>query len=616
MKKSLHRLLFLLLIISITPHSVRSQSFLRVDDVAKIDHVTKTNGVAVADYDQDGDLDIFFTGIENFNFNFPDTWNRLLQNQGDGTFKDVTVEAGFEVQYINGQELAARGEKMGASWGDYDNDGFPDLFLANSREDQLFRNNRNGTFENVTQTAGVAGCNDCYSGSGLWWDHNRDGNLDLYVSNLRGPNIMFENNGNGTFSDVTEQTGLAGDILGITWSSVAVDIGKDGILDLLNMNDTQENQFFENRGSVYSEAARAYRLNDEGACMGVTVGDYNNDGFFDIYITNIFSHHPNPLFSNLGDRRFADAALQQEVDNSGWGWGTHFFDADHDGDEDLYAVNGPIDKLNQVTQPDLDNVFFKNLMVEGTPTFENRTTESGAGGLAKGKGMEVFDYDNDGDLDMVVANMEEAAYLFQNELIKGTQPADKNWIKIWLEGTTSNRDGFGSEVKITIGDKSYYRWHHGAAIFGQSIKPVHFGVGDSNKIDEIQIVWLSGRREVLFDVTVNQTLRLKEGEQELVTAIDEDPIRQSIFQGNYPNPFTQTTTFRFESNKPGKIALKIFSTDGKLLSDFAQSNSNQGPVKFQWNGTNRQGNLLPAGIYFYQAHFDGERIHGKLVKVN
>ncbi|MDH3651837.1 MAG: VCBS repeat-containing protein, partial [Saprospiraceae bacterium] len=335
MKMNYLRLLFLSLVISFASHSLKSQSFLRVEDAAKIDHVTETNGVAVADYDQDGDLDIFFTGINNFNFNLPNTWNRLLQNQGDGTFKDVTVEAGFEIQYINGQELAARGEKMGVSWGDYDNDGFPDLFLANSREDQLFRNMRNGTFEDVTQTAGVAGCNDCYTGSGLWWDHDRDGDLDLYVSNLRGPNIMFENNGNGTFSDVTEQLDLAGDILGITWSSVAVDIGKDGILDLLNMNDTQENQFFENRGSVYNEAARAYRLNDEGACMGVAVGDYNNDGFFDIYITNIFSHHPNPLFNNLGDRRFADAAQQQEVDDSGWGWGTHFFDADHDGDEDL-----------------------------------------------------------------------------------------------------------------------------------------------------------------------------------------------------------------------------------------------------------------------------------------
>jgi len=594
-----------------------AQNFLRVEDLAKIDHVTETNGVAVADYDQDGDLDIFFTGINNFNFNFPNTWNRLLQNQGDGTFKDVTVEAGFSVQYINGQELAARGEKMGASWGDYDNDGFPDLFLANSREDQLFRNNRNGTFEDVTQTAGVAGCNDCYTGSGLWWDHNRDGDLDLYVSNLRGPNIMFENNGNGTFSNVTEQTGLAGDILGITWSSVAVDIGKDGILDLLNMNDTQENQFFENRGSVYNEAARAYRLNDEGACMGVTVGDYNNDGFFDIYITNIFAHHPNPLFTNLGDRRFRDDAAPMDIDNSGWGWGTHFFDADHDGDEDLYAVNGPIDKLNQVPQPDINNFFFKNLMVEGTPTFEDWTVESGTGDLAKGKGMEVFDFDDDGDLDIVVANMEQAAYLYQNEVISNAQPEDKNWLKIWLEGTTTNRDGFGSEVKITIGEKSYYRWHHGAAIFGQSIQPVHFGVGSATTIDEIQIIWLSGRREVVYDVPVNQTLRLKEGQQELVTSAEDDIIiKEPAFQGNYPNPFDLSTTFSFELSKPGKLELNVYSVSGQKLTHLSKSSLKNGLVEIVWDGTDGSGNRLPAGLYFYQAYFNKELINGKVIKAN
>ena len=270
-----------------TLKNLHAQSFTSAAALAHLDAIRNTNGVAVADYDRDGDLDLFFTGILNFEPADTNTWSHLMRNKGDGTFEDVTMAAGFDIQFINEGLKAQRGEKMGASWGDYDNDGDLDLFLANSRENQLYHNEGNGTFRDVTAKAGVAGCNVCYSATGLWWDHDRDGDLDLYVSNLNNTNVMYENKGDGTFLDITEATGLGGGPT-ITWSSVAFDAGNDGFLDLLNVNDTQAKEFFENRtGLAYNEVALAYRLDNKGAGMGVAIGDCNNDGLFDICSTSI-----------------------------------------------------------------------------------------------------------------------------------------------------------------------------------------------------------------------------------------------------------------------------------------------------------------------------------------
>ena len=590
-----------------------SQDFIRTETQANLSQIRNTNGVAVADFDQDGDLDIFFTGINNFTPADETTWNHLMKNNGDGTFSDVTVEAGFGIQYVNNGLKAERGEKMGASWGDYDNDGFPDLFLANSRLDQLYHNNGDGTFTDVTLQAGVAGCNVCYSATGLWWDHDRDGDLDLYVSVLNNENIMYQNNGDGTFTDVTEALGLAGDNT-ITWSSVAIDAGKDGFLDLYNMNDTQINEFFENRsGQKYNEASRAYRLDDEGAGMGIAVGDCNNDGLFDLYVTNIFNHHPNPLFIDQGNRRYADQARALGVDNTGWGWGTAFLDYDHDGDEDLAAVNGPIDKLYGDQQPDIDNFFFKNMLMEEAMRFEDISAASGFTGKAKSKGLEVFDYDQDGDLDLVVANMEEPAYFFENRTIHNdNQPAAKNWLQIRPEGTTSNRDAFGTTVKIRIGEKWLYRYHHGAAIFGQSIKPVHFGLGDATMIDEIRFTWLTGVTEAIYDVPANQSLHFREGDG---TVVREDagtgPVSGAIVEKDFakPNPFYNATTLHFEMAKPGMLELAIYNATGRLVFKTKAELAEPGVLDVPWDAS-----AMAPGLYFYTAMFNDKKMEGKMVK--
>jgi len=609
MKKTLPSFLFMLCLLSFG----FSQNFTRFETEANLTQIQNTNGVAVADYDADGDLDLFFTGIKNFKPADETTWNHLMRNNADGTFTDVTVAAGFGIQYVNEGLRAERGEKMGASWGDYDNDGYPDLFLANSRLDQLYHNNGDGTFTDVTAQAGVEGCNVCYSSTGLWWDHDRDGDLDLYVSVLNNENILYQNNGDGTFTNITETTGLAGDNT-ITWASVAIDAGKDGFLDLYNMNDTQINEFFENRsGQKYNEASRAYRLDDEGASMGVAVGDCNNDGRFDIYITNIFNHLPNPLFIDLGNRRYSNKAVAYGVENTGWGWGTHFLDFDHDGDEDLAAVNGPIDKLYGVVQPDIDNFLFKNMLVEESMHFVDYSEASGFVGKAKSKGLEVFDYDHDGDLDLVVANMEEGAYFFKSNTSQNDNLVSKNWLQIKLEGTTSNRDALGTTVKIKIGDKSYYRYHHGAAVFGQSIKPVHFGVSDATVIDEIRFTWLTGITEAIYNVPVNQILYFREGNGTVVEA-EQDTTTSggAIIEKDFamPNPFLEKTTLYFELANPGLLELSMFSAFGNLVFQTEATVQESGILEIPWESAG-----AASGVYFYSAKFNDKKINGKIVKL-
>lgn len=261
--------IFLIFLLGLIWCSVTAQNFTRVEDLANLDQISKMIGVAVADYDKDGDLDIYFSGFHSFDASDATTWNRLMKNNGDGTFTDVTIEAGFGIQHSSSDlTIVCEGFKLGVAWGDYDNDGYPDLYLTNRGANQLYHNEGNGTFVDVTDIAGVHGCTICFNASGLWWDHDRDGDLDLYISVLDGENTLYENKGDGAFNRVTDIWQLGGE--GATWSSAPLDLGKDGFLDLYLANDTQINQFFENRtGFFYNEASRAYRLADEGAGMGI-----------------------------------------------------------------------------------------------------------------------------------------------------------------------------------------------------------------------------------------------------------------------------------------------------------------------------------------------------------
>ncbi len=584
---------------------------------AGLGHVTKNNGVSVADYDLDGDLDVFFVGYHSFVEFDSTTWNRLMRNNGDGTFTDVTVSAGLDDQFVNRDVQASIGEKMGASWGDYDNDGYPDLFLSNSRADELYHNNGDGTFSDVTEAAGITPCHNCYSGGGLWVDYDRDADLDLYISVLNGENIFFENNGDGTFTDATVRLGFSG--IGVTWTAVAFDINGDGYQDILDINDTQINNLWENKnGEGFVDVSRAYRMDDDGAGMGVTIGDYNNDGLFDVYITQIYNYLPNPLFKNTGQRRFDNVAASMGVENTGWGWGTHFLDYDHDGDEDLFAVNGVVSKqyIGGEEQQDEPNFFYKNTLVEGTEGFIDWTTETETGELERARGLEVFDFDADGDLDMLVANVLSTPFLYENLTIDGAQTTYTNWIQIDLEGTKSNRNAFGAQVTVTTSQGSCSRLHHGACFYGQSIKPVHVGLGSATEISEIIVKWPSGSRDTLVNVAVNQRISMTETPREKIL---DAPVRSSSQTSKtFPNPFSESATLRFDLPRGGTLHVVIFDVQGRRVWSSEEKIDEAGRIEMVWGGHREEGGAVPAGMYFYEAEFINltENLHfrGTMIK--
>lgn len=523
------------------------------------------NGVAVADYDMDGDLDIYMVAYWQYDPDRPRTWNRLYQNDGTGKFTDVTEEAGV-LSKVNGFARGGMGNKFGASWADYDNDGDPDLFLTNVGPEILFRNEGDGTFTEVTDDAGLSHTDDSVTSSSVWWDFDLDGDLDLYVSVWAGANManrFYENLGDGTFDDITAGSGLKDE--GHTWTSIPIDANNDGLPDLYVVNDFGPNKFYVNNGDkTFTEATAAYGLEDDGHGMGVTIGDYNNDGFFDIYLTNIEEYYLNPLFVNTGNGRFENQAVERGVGRAGWAWGTEFFDCDHDGDLDLYIANGYL--IDQGS-----NHFFTNQLV-GTNqlAYENHSELSGANGEAEARGLVVFDYDNDGDLDLLIANWKEAPYLYTNE------SPSLNWLKIDLEGTLSNRNAFGATLQLRANGQTYYRHHDGVDFLGQSVQSVHFGVAYADMVDELIIRWPNGTEETLYNIPTNQTIKVVEGSGLSATSNEDEtqlPLDEFELFRAYPNPFNTNTNISFSLPQSGEVDLAVYNILGQEVYNVKSSYS-------------------------------------------
>lgn len=577
-----------------------SQPFILNTETSGLQTAIATNGVAVADYDLDGDLDVYFVAQEQYSESDPTTWNRLFRNNGDGTFVDATEAAGVGSR-LSGQTEGSMGYKFGAAWGDFNNDGYPDLFLTNYGRDELYRNQGDGTFVEVTETAGVAGNATDHNTSAVWWDYDLDGDLDLYVSAWVGTNIMYENLSDGTFADVTEAAALAD--TGSTWTSIALDVNDDDWPDLYVVNDFGANRFYVNQGDkTFREATAEFGLENEGHGMGVTIGDYDNNGLFDIYLTNISDVVPNPLFANTGGY-FVDRAHEAGVHDAMWGWGTEFFDCDHDGDEDLYVVNG----FN--IEPGT-NVFFENVLEEGEPRFENVSEEMWVDGEAEARGLVVFDYDADGDLDLLVANFREAPYLYTNRTAQG------NWLKVRLQGTTVNRNAFGSVVRVTAGNRTFHRHHDGVEFLGQSIQPIHVGLGYVNRVDEVLVEWPGGATEKVTDVAVNQTITIREG-QGLVTHVrPAEPgggVEGFELLGNFPNPFNASTAVRFRLPEGGRVHLAVFDVRGRAARHMERIFVTGGEHEMLWDGRNDAGTTVASGTYVYRVRFGRKVRWGRLV---
>lgn len=579
--------------------------FKEVPGFANLNPTQYAGGVAVADFDKDGDLDLYIVAVDHYDENKPETWNRLLRYDPGG-FVDVTERAGLLLNQYDTPKTLEEGIKMGASWGDFNNDGFPDLFLTNHGYDQLLKNHGDGTFEDVTSEAQVGGEEDAYSSSALWWDYDVDGYLDLYVSRWEGLNSLYKNEGNGAFTDVSTNSSL--EDVGTTWTSIPFDVNKDGLPDLYIVNDYTPNLLYLNEGNGrFSEATHQYRLGDSGNGMGVDICDFKGDGDFDIYVTNIWQINTNPFFVNMGTV-FRELSSGVHLGNAAWGWSCRFFDMDHDRDEDLYVVN-------QRFFENGDLEYNRLFELEGN-RFEERANYYGLDSYLDARGMEVFDYNKDGDLDVVVGNWGGAPVLYDNSI------GDKgNWLQVELEGTISNRDAFGAVVMIKTKDGLQHRLHHGANFLGQSIRPVHFGLGHANIIEELTVFWPSGLTEQLYHISARQVLKIKEGENEAKGNVTYGTHKQqtvlSANQGSgepfeveiYPNPVSSNQKVSIRSYRSGTIQIAVFDMLGQqVLNDFIDVIKGKDEI----NHINSQ--IWPAGTYYVHIDLNGSSISKKLIK--
>ena len=499
---------------------------------------TLGSGAAFFDYDADGDADLYFVNgapLPGYVAEEVPT-NCLYQNNGDGTFTDVTEIAG----------VGDTGYGHGCAVGDYNNDGQLDLYVTNYGANRLYRNNGDGTFTDVAEIAGVT--EPRWSSSCAFADYDSDGHLDLYVVNyivfdieenpwcgLKEKGIraycepdnfpaqsdtLFRNNGDGTFTDVTKSAGIyniTGKGLGVVWG----DYNNDGAPDIYVANDSTENLFYHNSGDGTFEEVGfmiGVALSEDGAAengMGTAFGDWNNDGWFDLTVTN-YAQQTNTLYHNDADGFFTDTTATTKTAQVTYpylGWATAFIDYDNDGYQDLFVANGHLHEnlaeLGQQGTYGQRNLLFRN-NYDDTFTEVSETLGPGMRLEDVSRGATFADYDLDGDIDIVVTNSNTAPRLLRND--GGNQ---KNWLQVRLVATKGPTDAIGARVSIKTGDLTQtHEVRSGDGYLSQRDLTLHFGIGDYAQVSSIEVRWQSGTRQLIKSVSANQVLSLKEGENE------------------------------------------------------------------------------------------------------
>ncbi len=512
---------------------------LESDETPNFPHVpaTMAGGVAVFDYNKDGRPDIFFTNganIETLKKDSPKYSNHLYRNDGNGVFTDVTKEAG----------LTGTGYDICVAVGDYDNDGYPDVFVGGVHGNTLYHNNGDGTFTDVTAKAGLSQSVDpkygpLWTAAAAWVDVNNDGLLDLVVINyLRWdikketlcpfagaldycsperyqgqPNQLFLNRGDGTFEDVSEKWGLRAHV-GKGMGVGIADYDLDGRQDLFVTNDTSYNFLFHNTGQKFEEVAfqEGVALVEDGefvSGMGVDFRDYNNDGYPDIVFVAL-NDQTFPLFMNKAGKGFEEVTLptgMRQLSRPMSGYGPGFFDFDNDGWKDLFVSRGHVESVGAPSYAvEQYNTVFRNPGATGK--WQALTEDAGfeTSPPARHRGCAFGDFDGDGRMDLVVTALAANAEIWMNR----TENSG-HWLDIALEGTKSNRDGIGARIKIVTSAGSQY--NHMTTSVGyasSSYGPVHFGLGADTKAKLVEIHWPSGIVQTLRDVAGDRVLKVKE----------------------------------------------------------------------------------------------------------
>jgi enediyne biosynthesis protein E4 len=510
-------------------------------------------GVAFYDYDNDGWLDIFLvngTRLEGFPKGSEPT-THLFRNNRDGTFTDVTLKAG----------VAHSGWGQGVCIGDYDNDGWEDLFVTYFGKNVLYHNNGDGTFTDVSEKAGVAGNGKRWNTGCAFVDYDRDGRLDLFVANYidldlttapvpesgpclyksvmvacgppglqGGKNILYHNNGDGTFRDVSEESGIlkANGTYGL--GVLTADLNNDGWPDIYVANDSTASALYQNKKNgkfedIAIEAGCALSADGKPqAGMGISAADYDLDGNLDLVKTNFAGDTPS-LYHNLGGANFEDttftAGLGAHTQYLGWGCG--FFDMDNDGWPDILICNGhvypEVEQLKTEAGYAQRKLVYRNLR---NGHFDDISTLVGPGisEPSASRGAAFGDFDNDGDIDVVVNTVNDYP-----QLLRCDSKLNNNWIKVRTIGTKSNRSGIGARLTCTVHMPGESKPHQqidevrsGGGYFSQNDLRVHFGLGKAEKVDVLEVRWPSGQVDTLKDVKANQLVYVKEGEGIVRTA--------------------------------------------------------------------------------------------------
>jgi len=494
-------------------------------------------GCAFFDYDNDGWMDIYLVNSGKCDFFTPDPplRNALYKNNRDGTFTDVTEKAG----------VVGGGFGQGIAAGDYDGDGFPDLYVSQYGRSILYHNNGDGTFTDVTEKAGVAAPG--WASSAVWFDYDNDGRLDLFVcrfvdfsKELNKPcgvhedghkhycipqiyspmsSWLFHNNGDGTFTDVSKESGIAGH-LGKAWGVVATDINNDGLMDLFVTNDTVANFLFVNRGKgKFEEIATAAGVaySNEGRSrsgMGIDSADFNEDGWMDLFVANL-DREMFAIYQNNHDETFDDMALPTGIGKATKfmsGWGLKFFDYDNDGNLDLFLANGnPDDLINslhgEVTYEEPLILFhrtgkgFQDVSAASGPIFARKLCS---------RGLAIGDFDNDGAIDVLIS-VNNAAPL----LLKNTAATGNHWLGVRLIGKKCNPDAVGARVTYQAGDLKRGRMKVGGGSYLSSHDPrMVLGLEKREKLDWLEVKWPlpSGKVERFTNLPINRYITIVEGE--------------------------------------------------------------------------------------------------------
>jgi len=491
----------------------------------ELDNIVESSGggSAFIDYDQDGFIDLYLTsgswkeGLSKQGRPGRISENRLYSNRGDGTFEDVTKKAGVGGPWYS----------MGVTVGDYNNDGFPDLFVSNYGPNVLYKNNGNGTFTDVTRRANVGGGKE-FSVGAVWLDYDNDGFLDLYVGNYlefdpeykyfyapdgfpgpmaydSQPDVLYRNRGDGTFEDVTEAMGII-DIDGRAMGVGAADYDDDGFVDIYVANDHTLNYLWHNNGgkgftdrgimsgTAFSQAGEAT------VSMSVDFADFNGDGLLDLFVSDdtycsLYKNEGNGIFTDISYPSGISTLAAQFV-----GWSSSFVDYDNDGDVDIFMTNGALKHLYGHEDQLFENtgdMKFKDVSLSLSKYFHEEYV---------GRGACLGDYDNDGDIDIFIVNLNDRGMFLRNN--KGNQ---NNWIILKLTGTSSNRDAVGARIKVTSGELVQTAQKKSTTGYlSQNDPRLHFGLAKNEIVEKIEIKWPSGKVQLIENVKANQILDIKE----------------------------------------------------------------------------------------------------------